>query len=57
MINFSGKKYDATYFFKNLNNDSKKKYLVKNLMEKLILKLMKLLPQMTPCLVLLVLDK
>jgi len=27
MINFSGKKYDATYFFKNLNNDSKKKIL------------------------------
>ena len=27
MINFSGKKYDATYFFKNLNKDSKKKIL------------------------------
>ena len=26
-INFSGKKYDATYFFKNLNNDNKKKIL------------------------------
>ena len=25
-INFSGKKYDATHFFKNLNNDNKKKY-------------------------------
>ena len=27
IINFSGKKYDATYFFKNLNKDSKKKIL------------------------------
>ena len=27
MINFLGKKYDATYFFKNLNKDSKKKIL------------------------------
>ena len=27
MINFSGKKYDATYFFKYLNKDSKKKIL------------------------------
>ena len=27
MINFSGKKYDATYFFKNLNKYSKKKIL------------------------------
>ena len=26
-INFSGKKYDATHFFKNLNNDNKKKIL------------------------------
>ena len=25
IINFSGKKYDATYFFKNLNKDNKKK--------------------------------
>ena len=29
MINFLGKKYDATYFFKNLNKDSKKKILSK----------------------------
>ena len=27
IINFSGKKFDATYFFKNLNKDSKKKIL------------------------------
>ena len=27
IINFLGKKYDATYFFKNLNKDSKKKIL------------------------------